>query len=66
MFVMSYVLIIAFHPHTKLRKIIVQRSDGHSLKQFTDYLTDDQMKFIDVKLFKQLSNIAQEVSRRKC
>ena len=32
MFVMSYVLIVAFHPHLKLRKIIVQRSYGHSLE----------------------------------
>ena len=54
MFVMSYVLvlIVAFHPHLKLRKIIVQRSYGHTFQQLTtlDYLTNDQMKFIDVKL----------------
>ena len=47
---MSYVLIVAFHPHLKLRKIIVQRSYGHTLQQLTtlDYLTNDQNKFIDV------------------
>ena len=34
-FVMSYVLIVAFHPHLKLRKIIVQRSYSHTLQQLT-------------------------------
>ena len=55
MFVMSYVLIVAFHPHLNLRKIIVQRSCGQSLEQLTtiDYLTNDQMSFIDVMLVKQ-------------
>ena len=59
MFVMSFVLIIAFHPHLNLRKIIVQRSYGHSLEKLTtiDYLTNDQMPFIDVMLVKQLNNI---------
>ena len=33
MFVMSYVLIVTFHPYLKLRKIIVQRSYGHRLQQ---------------------------------
>ena len=65
---MSYVLIVALYPHLKLIKSIVQGSYGYSLKQLTDidHLTDDQMKFIDVKLVKQLSNIPREVSRRKC
>ena len=47
---MSYILIVAFHPHLKLRKIIVQRSYGHTLQQLTtlDYLTNDQNKFYDV------------------
>ena len=41
MFVMSYILIVAFHPHLNLRKIIAQKSYGHSLEQLTmiDYLT---------------------------
>ena len=64
MFVLSYVLIVAFHPHLKLRKVIVQRSYGHTLQQLTtlDYLTNDQMKLIDVKLVTQLKDMAQEVS----
>ena len=65
---MSYVLIVSFHPHLNLRKIIVQRSYGHSLEQLTtiDYLTNYQISFIDVTLVKQLNDIAQEISRRKC
>ena len=68
MFVMSHVLIVAFHLHLNLRKIIVQRSYRHSLEQLImiDYLTNDQMSFIDVTLVKQLNDIAQEVSQRKC
>ena len=64
---MSYVLIVAFHPDLNFRKIIVQRSYEHSLKQLTtiDYLTNNQMSFIDVKLIKQLKDMAHEVSRRK-
>ena len=31
-----------------------------------DHLTNDQTSFIDVTLVKQLNDIAQEVSRRKC
>ena len=67
MFVMSYVLIVAFHPHLKLTKIIVQRSYGHSLQQLTmiDYLTNDQISFTDVTPVKQLNNIAQEVYKSK-
>ena len=61
---MSYVLIVAFHPHLNLRKIIVQRCYGHLLEQLTtiDYLANDQMSFIDVMFVQQLNNIRQEVS----
>ena len=39
---MSYILLVAFDLHLKLRKIVVQRSYRYSLKQLTDidYLTD--------------------------
>ena len=65
---MSYVFIVAFHPHLTLRKIIVERSYGNTLQQLTtlDYLTNDQIKFINAKLVTQLKDIAHEVSRRKC
>ena len=68
MFVMSYVLIATFYLHLNLRKIIVQRSYGHSLEQLTtiDYLTNDKMSFIHVRLVKQLNDIAEDVGERKC
>ena len=62
---MSYVLIVAFHPHLNLRKIIVQRSYWYSLEKLTtiDYLINDQMSFTDVTLVKHVNDIAQEVSQ---
>ena len=67
MFVVSYVLIVAFHLHLNIKKIVVQRSCGHSINQLTtiDYLFDDQMKYVGVKLVKLLNDIAQEVSQQK-
>ena len=46
----------------------MQRSYGHSLEQLTriNYLTNDQMSSIDIKLIKQLKDVTQEVSPRKC
>ena len=45
MFAMSYVLIVAFHPHLSLKK----KSYWYSLEQLTmiDYLTNHQMSFIE-------------------
>ena len=65
---MSYVLIATFYPHLNLRKIIVQRSYGHSLEQLTtiDYLTNDQMSFTHITLIKQLNDIAENVGGRTC
>ena len=47
MFVVSYVIIVAFHPDLKMKKIICERSYGHSLKKLNtiDYLREDQIKF---------------------
>ena len=44
----------------------MQRSYKYLLELLTtiDYLTNDQMSFIDATLIKQLNDIAQEVSRR--
>ena len=44
MFVVSYVIILAFHPKLKMDRVIIQRSFGHSLEQLTtiDYLTNVQ------------------------
>ena len=48
--------------------IIIQHSFGHSLEQLTtiDYLTNDQMSFVDIKLIKQLKDSALEVNWKKC
>ena len=66
MFVVSYVIILAFHPKIKMGRVIIQRSFGHSLQQLTttDYLTNDQMSFVDVKLIKKLKDSTLEVSQK--
>ena len=48
-FVMSYVLIVAFHPHLSLKK---KKSYWYSLEKLTmiDYLTNHQMSFIEFSL----------------
>ena len=68
MFVVSYVLIVAFHPALKLNRFIIQRSYGHSLEQLTslNYFSEDQMKFIDEQIIRQLEYIAIDISKRKC
>ena len=50
MFFVSYVLTAAFHPKLNLKKIMIQRSFEHLLKELTtiNYLTEDQMNFIDI------------------
>ena len=67
MFVVSYVMIIAFQPALNLERIIVYRSFAHSLEQLTslDYLTREQINFIEPYLIKMLKDIAFEVSKRK-
>ena len=56
MFVVSYVIIVSFHPKFKMDRVIIQRSFEHFLEKLTtiDYLTNDQMSFVDVNLIKQL------------
>ena len=68
MFVFSYTLIFAFHPKLNLNRVIVQRSFGHSLLKLAtvDYLTKDQLKFVDQDLINQLTNCAINVSERQC
>ena len=31
-----------------------------------DYLADDQMAFVDIKVVKQLKDVAEHVSKRNC
>ena len=68
MFVVSHVIIVAFHPDLKMKKIICERSYGHSLKQLNtiDYFSKDQIKFCETSTLKQLKDVAHLVSLRKC
>ena len=68
MSVVSYVMIVAFHPDLKLNRIIVERSFVYSFQKLAtiDYLTDDQMTFVGINLVKQLEDAAENVSKRNC
>ena len=61
MFVVSYVMIVAFHPELKLRY-------AHSIEQLTslNYFTQEKINFIDHILLKMLKDMAFDVSERKC
>ena len=45
-FVVSYVMIVSFHPELKLDKIIIQRSYVHAIEQLTslEYFSQDQKR----------------------
>ena len=45
--VVSYIIIVAFHPALNMTKIICERSYGHNLQKLNtiDYLSEDQIKF---------------------
>ena len=68
MFVVSYVMIVAFHPELKLNCIMIQRSYAHSVEQLTNlnYFTQEQIKFLDNDLIKMLKDMAFDISKRKC
>ena len=68
MFLVSYVLIVTFYSKINLKKIIIQKRFGHLLKELTtiNYLTEDQIKLIDIQILNQLKDIAIDVSKRKC
>ena len=68
MFVVSYIIIVAFHAKLKIDRVIIQHSFGHSLEKLTtiDYLANDQMAFVDVNLIKQLKGSALNVHSKKC
>ena len=68
MFVVSYVMIVAFHPDLKIDRIIIQRSYAHAIEQLTnlDYFSQDQIKCINKALVRQLKAIAFDVSKIKC
>ena len=68
MFVVSYVMIAAFHPELILDKIIIQRSYVHAIEQLTslEYFSQDQIKCINKDLAIQLKDIYFEVSKKIC
>ena len=68
MFVVSYVMIVAFHPALQLDRVIVYRSFAHTLDQLSniEYLTQEKIAFIDNYLIHMLKDCANEVSKRRC
>ena len=64
--VVSYVIILAFHPKQQLPRIIIERSFGHSLEKLCqiDYLTAEQLNYADVITLKQLRDCALAVDKK--
>ena len=65
--VVSYVIILAFHPNLNLPRIIIERSFGHSLERLSqiDFLTSEQLKYKDIITLKQLRDSALAVYKKK-
>ena len=68
MFVVLYVMIVAFIPELNLERIIIQRSFAHSIYQLASLncFTPEQITFIDQSLIKMLKDMAFEVAKRRC
>ena len=64
--VVSYVIILAFHPKFKLPRIIIERSFANSLEKLCqiDYLTSEQLKYKDIVTLKQLRDCALTVHKK--
>ena len=60
-------IIFAFHPELKMKRIITERSFNHSLQKLTtiDYLTTEQLKYKDTTTLKQLRDCAFSVAGKK-
>ena len=67
MFVVSHVMIAAFHPDLHLDRIIIQRSFAHSLEHLTNlgYFSREQISFIEPRLIKMLKDMTSEVSKTR-
>ena len=67
MIAVSYVIIFAFHLHLPIDRVIIERSFGHSNLQLCslNYLTNEQLKFKDMKLLKQLRDCALFVASKR-
>ena len=63
----SYVIIFAFRPDLDLKRIIIERSFGHSLEKLTtiNYLTTEQVKYKDLTTLKQLRDCTISVASKK-
>ena len=63
----SYVIFFAFHPELEMKRIITERSFGHSLEKLStiDYLTAEQLKFKDTTTLKQLRDWTFSVASKK-
>ena len=63
MFVVSYVMIVAFHPKLDLDRIIIQRSFAHSIEQLTTlvFFTREQISCVETDLIRMLKDMAFEV-----
>ena len=63
----SYVIIFAFHPHLNLKRVIIERSFGHSLEKLTtiNYPTNELLKYKDLTTLKQLRDCAISVANKK-
>ena len=68
MFVVSYVMIVAFDAKLDLDRIIIQRSFADSIEQLTtlEYFTREQIYYVETDLIKMLKDMVFEVSKRKC
>ena len=64
--VVSYVIIIAFHPKLELPRIVIERSFVHSLEKLCqiDYLTSEQLNYKDLITVKQLRDCALAVHQK--
>ena len=64
--VVSYVIILAFHPNLNLPRIIIERSFGHSLERLSQIhcLTSEQLKYKDIITLKQLRDSALAVHKK--
>ena len=66
-FVVSYVIIFAFHPDLNIDCVIIERSFAHSREKLTSlsYLTCEQLNFKDNKALLQLRDRALVVAGKK-
>ena len=65
MFVVSFVMIVAFHPELELNRITIQKSYALSIEQLTslNYFTQEQINFLDNDLSKMLKDMAFDASK---